>query len=156
MSYLTSRKAANSDTFVYLHHTPAQWCLHPNPNSSRYVTICTMLDGIQGFNGLSQAKDELITSLGSFLKENPEYHKALEVVQIPERVIQFRVLWEDDKGAPHVNTGYRVQVHRNSACPLYTVLNHLPILVQLRIRSLQRRSSPPPFRQPLHPQISRL
>ncbi len=28
---------------------------------------------------------------------------------IPERVIEFRVPWEDDNGKVHVNTGYRVQ-----------------------------------------------
>ena len=28
---------------------------------------------------------------------------------IPERVIQFRVVWEDDKGQMQVNRGYRVQ-----------------------------------------------
>lgn len=57
-----------------------------------------------------QALYELTTSLSTFLKANPSYQKALEVVQIPERVIQFRVVWEDDKGQPQVNRGYRVQV----------------------------------------------
>lgn len=28
---------------------------------------------------------------------------------IPERVIQFRVVWGDDKGKLRVNRGYRVQ-----------------------------------------------
>ena len=36
---------------------------------------------------------------------------------IPERVIQFRVTWEDDKGAVQVNRGYRVQF--NSALGPY-------------------------------------
>ena len=49
-----------------------------------------------------------------FLKLNPEYEKALEIVQIPERIIQFRVVWEDDKGKPQVNRGYRVQVRLSS------------------------------------------
>lgn len=57
-----------------------------------------------------QALNELTTSLGAFLDANPEYRKALEVVQIPERIIQFRVVWEDDRGQPQVNRGYRVQV----------------------------------------------
>lgn len=57
-----------------------------------------------------QALNELATSLGPFLKANPSYQKALEVVQIPERVIQFRVVWENDQGRPQVNRGYRVQV----------------------------------------------
>lgn len=34
---------------------------------------------------------------------------ALDVVAIPERVIQFRVTWENDKGELQVNRGYRVQ-----------------------------------------------
>lgn len=55
--------------------------------------------------------------MGPFLKENPEYQKALDIVQIPERVLQFRVVWEDDQGKPQVNTGYRVQY--NSALGPY-------------------------------------
>jgi glutamate dehydrogenase (NADP+) len=47
----------------------------------------------------------------------PEYRKALTVAAIPERVIQFRVVWEDDKGQVQVNRGYRVQF--NSALGPY-------------------------------------
>lgn len=57
-----------------------------------------------------QALWELTSSLESFLKANPSYQKALDIVQIPERVLQFRVVWEDDSGKPQVNRGYRVQV----------------------------------------------
>jgi glutamate dehydrogenase (NADP+) len=64
-----------------------------------------------------QARDELVTSLQVFLERNPQYQRALEIVQIPERVVQFRVLWEDDAGRPQVNTGYRVQF--NSALGPY-------------------------------------
>ena len=38
-------------------------------------------------------------------------------MQIPERIIQFRVVWEDDKGVCQVNRGYRVQF--NSALGSY-------------------------------------
>ncbi|KXN84491.1 NADP-specific glutamate dehydrogenase [Leucoagaricus sp. SymC.cos] len=64
-----------------------------------------------------QALHELETSLQSFLAANPQYKKALEVVQIPERVLQFRVVWEDDQGVPQVNRGFRVQY--NSALGPY-------------------------------------
>jgi glutamate dehydrogenase (NADP+) len=64
-----------------------------------------------------QALNELSTSLTPFLKANPDYQKALDVVQIPERVLQFRVIWEDDAGKPQVNRGYRVQY--NSALGPY-------------------------------------
>ena len=57
-----------------------------------------------------QALSELTQSLEVFLKANPSYQKALEIIQIPERVLQFRVVWEDDQGQPQVNRGYRVQV----------------------------------------------
>ena len=57
-----------------------------------------------------QALNELTQTLAPFLEQAPEYKRALEIVQVPERVLQFRVLWEDDHGVPHANIGYRVQV----------------------------------------------
>ncbi|KAH9477446.1 NADP-specific glutamate dehydrogenase [Psilocybe cubensis] len=64
-----------------------------------------------------QALDELTTSLQPFLDANPQYKKALEIVQVPERVLNFRVVWEDDNGVPQVNRGFRVQY--NSALGPY-------------------------------------
>ena len=57
-----------------------------------------------------QAVNEIVSTLQPFLAKHPEYERALQIVQIPERVIQFRVLWENDKGEVQVNRGYRVQV----------------------------------------------
>lgn len=56
-----------------------------------------------------QALHEIATTLEPFLVKNPEYRRAFAVVQIPERVIQFRVTWETDSGELRVNRGYRVQ-----------------------------------------------
>jgi len=64
-----------------------------------------------------QAVTEVTSTLKPFLDKHPEYNKALEIVQIPERVIQFRVIWEDDQGHVQVNRGYRVQF--NSAIGPY-------------------------------------
>lgn len=64
-----------------------------------------------------QARNELATTLAPFLEQNPEYNKAFEIIQIPERIIQFRVVWEDDKHQSQVNRGYRVQF--NSALGPY-------------------------------------
>lgn len=58
----------------------------------------------------AQALNELSESLKPFLVEHSEYAKAFEIVQIPERIVQFRVVWEDDSGKAQVNRGYRVQV----------------------------------------------
>ncbi|KAJ5031550.1 Aldo/keto reductase [Bipolaris maydis] len=62
---------------------------------------------------------ELVSTLeaSSLFTKNPEYKKALEVVSIPERIIQFRVVWENDKGECQVQKGYRVQF--NSALGPY-------------------------------------
>jgi glutamate dehydrogenase (NADP+) len=66
-----------------------------------------------------QARKELVSTLeaSSLFEKNPEYKKALEIASVPERVIQFRVTWEDDKGQCQVNKGYRVQF--NSALGPY-------------------------------------
>jgi glutamate dehydrogenase (NADP+) len=66
-----------------------------------------------------QAYKELVSTLedSTLFEKHPEYRTALAVCSIPERVIQFRVVWEDDKGSVQVNRGYRVQF--NSALGPY-------------------------------------
>jgi len=66
-----------------------------------------------------QAYKELASTLehSSLFEKHPEYKTALKIVAIPERIIQFRVVWEDDKLQPQVNRGYRVQF--NSALGPY-------------------------------------
>ena len=62
---------------------------------------------------------ELASTLqnSSLFEKNPDFKKALEVAAVPERVIQFRVTWENDKGEVQVNRGFRVQF--NSALGPY-------------------------------------
>lgn len=66
-----------------------------------------------------QAIDEFLPSMEAFLEKNPEFAEAniLELLIEPERVIQFRVPWQDDKGNWRVNRGYRIQY--NSAIGPY-------------------------------------
>ncbi|KAH7632672.1 Glutamate/Leucine/Phenylalanine/Valine dehydrogenase-domain-containing protein [Sordaria sp. MPI-SDFR-AT-0083] len=66
-----------------------------------------------------QAYKELAYTLenSTLFQKHPEYRTALNVASIPERVIQFRVVWEDDHGNLQVNRGYRVQF--NSALGPY-------------------------------------
>lgn len=58
-----------------------------------------------------QAVTEVMTSLEPTVKKHPEFVKAkiYERIVEPDRVIIFRVTWEDDKGEIHVNRGFRVQ-----------------------------------------------
>jgi glutamate dehydrogenase/leucine dehydrogenase len=70
-------------------------------------------------SSLTFSSPELVSTLenSTLFQQNPEYKTALKIVSIPERVIQFRVVWEDDKNQPQVNRGYRVQF--NSALGPY-------------------------------------
>lgn len=66
-----------------------------------------------------QALEEVLHSTEVIFKKHPEYEKMaiLERLVEPERIIQFKVPWVDDKGITHVNRGYRVQY--NSALGPY-------------------------------------
>lgn len=66
-----------------------------------------------------QAATEVLEALAPVVDTDPVYEKAglLERLVEPERQIMFRIPWVDDKGAVHVNRGYRVQF--NSAIGPY-------------------------------------
>jgi len=64
-----------------------------------------------------QARAEVLETLGPLFKKQPHLERLFDVIQIPERVIQFRVIWENDKNEIQVNTGFRVQY--NSALGPY-------------------------------------
>ena len=66
-----------------------------------------------------QAYHELVSALedSTLFQQKPEYKKVIPVVSVPERLIQFRVAWENDKGEIEVNNGFRVQF--NSALGPY-------------------------------------
>lgn len=66
-----------------------------------------------------QAVHEVAEIVIPFIEENPRYKdfRVLERMVEPERVIQFRVPWLDDKGQIQVNRGFRVQF--NSALGPY-------------------------------------
>lgn len=53
----------------------------------------------------------MFTSIWPFLEKNPQYRSQalLERLVEPERLIQFRVAWTDDKGQVQVNRAFRVQ-----------------------------------------------
>ncbi len=58
-----------------------------------------------------QATREIFDSLRPVFMKNPHYidHGILERITEPDRIITFRVTWEDDQGKVHVNRGYRIQ-----------------------------------------------
>lgn len=66
-----------------------------------------------------QAVTEVLESIEPAIERHKKYRdaKILERIVEPERVVIFRVPWQDDKGEFHVNRGFRVQM--NSAIGPY-------------------------------------
>ncbi len=58
-----------------------------------------------------QTVEEVLHSVEPLIDAHPEYEKAdlLNRMVEPERQFTFRVVWQDDNGNYHTNTGYRVQ-----------------------------------------------
>ena len=66
-----------------------------------------------------QAVEEVLESLDLALARRPDLQRAriLERIVEPERVVMFRVPWQDDAGEVRINRGFRVQM--NSAIGPY-------------------------------------
>ena len=72
-----------------------------------------------GENEFLQAVKEVLETIEPVIERRPDLQQAGVVERIvePERMIQFRVSWVDDKGRVNVNRGFRVQF--NSAIGPY-------------------------------------
>ena len=83
---------------------------------SIYQQVKTRNPGEDEFH---QAVKEVLESLGPVLVKYPEFahQKIIERICEPERQIIFHVPWQDDKGAVHINRGFRVEF--NSAIGPY-------------------------------------
>ena len=58
-----------------------------------------------------QAVREVAEDIFEFIQDKVQYHEAqiLRRIAEPDRVVSFRVTWEDDNGNVRVNRGYRIQ-----------------------------------------------
>ena len=58
-----------------------------------------------------QTVEEVLSSIAPMVDKHPEYEKAdlLNRMVEPDRTFIFRVVWTDDNGKTHTNTGYRCQ-----------------------------------------------
>ena len=65
-----------------------------------------------------QAVTEVLETIEEEYNKHPEFERVnlIERLCIPDRIIQFRVTWVDDKGNVQTNMGYRVQ-HNNVIGP---------------------------------------
>ena len=88
-----------------------------------YSSLDQFMDNVRIRNAgeveFHQAVHEVVESLWDFLQDNPAYlhAKILDRIVEPERVIQFRVPWRNDRGEVEVNRGFRVEF--NSAIGPY-------------------------------------
>jgi len=81
----------------------------------RYLNLKKFMRGVEhrnpGEREFHQAVREVSESLVPFISKNPVYIKKqiLERLTEPDRIVSFRVCWEDDDGNIRTNRGYRVQ-----------------------------------------------
>jgi glutamate dehydrogenase (NADP+) len=84
-----------------------------------------------------QAVHDVAQSVMPFILQHPEYAEAriLERMTEPDRIVIFRVSWEDDEGAVHVNRAWRVQFN-NSIGPYKGGLRFHPSVNQSILKFL--------------------
>jgi len=83
--------------------------------NGRYSSIDTFMEYLEkknpGEGNFLESVEEVLESVWDLLADRKEYMESnlIERITEPERVIQFRVPWMDDKGFVHVNRGYRIE-----------------------------------------------
>ena len=84
--------------------------------------ISEFMEGLErrnpGEKTFHQAVYESVHDIIPFIQDKPQYqeHRILERLTEPDRIVIFRVCWEDDDGNIRVNRGYRVQ-HNHAIGP---------------------------------------
>jgi len=80
--------------------------------------VKSFMEGLEARNPhepeFHQAAHEVAESVMGWYLDHDAYTQAqiLERVSEPDRIISFRVVWEDDQGKPHVQKAYRVQFNK--------------------------------------------
>ncbi|MBD3730784.1 MAG: NADP-specific glutamate dehydrogenase [Sphingomonadales bacterium] len=81
----------------------------------RHVDFNGFMEGVKRRNPYQpefvQAVQEVAEDIFDFIEDKEEYHEAqiLRRIAEPDRVVSFRVCWEDDNGCVRVQRGWRVQ-----------------------------------------------
>jgi glutamate dehydrogenase (NADP+) len=87
-----------------------------------HVDLSAFIAGVKrrnpGQDEFVQAVTEVAEDIFDFIRDKEEYHEyqILRRIAEPDRVVSFRVCWEDDNGAIRVQRGWRVQ-NNNSIGP---------------------------------------
>ena len=90
--------------------------------ASKKYDLDTFMDGLKRRNPgeieFHQAVYEVAADVFPYIADKPIYHEMeiMRRIAEPDRIVIFRVCWEDDEGHIRVNRGYRVQ-NNNSIGP---------------------------------------
>jgi glutamate dehydrogenase (NADP+) len=82
---------------------------------SDHVDLATFIEGVKRRNPgqpeFVQAVQEVAEDIFDFIQDKEQYHEAqiLRRIAEPDRVVSFRVCWQDDKGNIRVQRAWRVQ-----------------------------------------------
>jgi glutamate dehydrogenase (NADP+) len=88
-------------------------------NKAAELTIDNFMHGLKrrnpGETEFHQSVEEVMSYLIPYVQLHPKYDKAqiLERLTEPDRIIVFRVCWQDDEGSIRTNRGYRVQFNNS-------------------------------------------
>lgn len=80
-----------------------------------HVDLPTFMEGVRKRNPgqpeFAQAVQEVAEDIYDFIEDKEKYHAAqiLRRIAEPDRVVSFRVCWQDDQGSIRVQRGWRVQ-----------------------------------------------
>jgi glutamate dehydrogenase (NADP+) len=80
-----------------------------------HVDLNGFMEGVKrrnpGQSEFIQAVQEVAEDIFEFMDERPDYHRwqILRRIAEPDRIVSFRVCWEDDNHGIRVQRGYRVQ-----------------------------------------------
>ena len=91
-------------------------------SSSEHVDLSRFIEGVKKRNlgqpEFVQAVQEVAEDIFDFIADKPDYHdyQILRRIAEPDRIISFRVCWEDDNHNIRVQRGWRVQ-NNNSIGP---------------------------------------
>ena len=113
------------------------FCIADNPDDYHDCFMRELIQKNPAEKEFHQAVSEISKSVLPFIFDHPKYLEAkiLERITEPDRIVSFRVCWEDDKGDVRVNRGYRVQFN-NSIGPYKGGLRFHPSVNQSILKFL--------------------
>src|SRR3546814_3518579 len=110
---------------------------------SYHGDVSTFIEGVKkrnpGHPEFVKAVQEVSEDIFDFIADKEEYHaqQILRRIAEPDRVVSFRVCWEDDQGNIRVQRGWRVQ-NNNAIGPYKGGIRFHPSVTESVLKFLAR------------------